>query len=1148
MARKIVKKSSAKLYGDKFVEVSDTGDTQFYIRHFGHVGTEKNPRIELVVVAEIQDLENAVSADELPEEGNFQLSINLVPYEKYLSPKIKESATEDSSSDNVLVDVVEYMGGLNYQPQEKVFFKTAKAAEKYLHSKEFNDRIGAEGMLSGFIMDKHYNRIGQTNWEYLAYMTGESSKFEKGGSVGGKRRIVKKAGESVATLFSKFNKEKPAIALYVIAGGVSGEFIYRKHDNSLEWAKWGVLSDSEKKQANEKARRQANSFEQHLVNEFLRAYYSDGAIKKKCAGESRATIAAINSVMKSIAKEYDTDKYAKGGGVKGLPHGVYFSLEDYKNFKNGNAGIGDEIYMALSPSYHTTSKITSVDSKGKHYGIQTKEGGSYSINWDLGEFLAYQDKQIRDGRAHNSWAFYKFIPKVNYSKGGGVDVFDEPDKYAKGGELEGYLRFKEGITVKVDEAYLKDEASPDDATATATVISEPSDDEELVQIQYENGSIDYLGQDWLEPVGDNAVGAGDYGSLVLKFMYPKHKRKPAVTVYHKVDTSKEVKVGGSGEKGYKLIFKDGSKSDIVITERQLRELIAGEQIESSGASVSISGNYGAQGKEVALGSTGKKVFLPIDVSALDKNETKKLYLDYVNNFVTIQGFADYYELSDADAKFIIDAGNRYKQTDGHYANGGGVAEKLTEERDGDTIVLKRGKKVYAEVSYNKNPDYKWTLFINPKAKSGMALSGFKSSADAIKRANELNGEFNKAVSGLYAKGGEIRRFDRHEEMGSDTRDDVMSAIAKLKMLDGDYGSLENYLYGLFDGYDYSQTDRCKEEMQKLKSESRNVHDKIEGIFDKVSKYNFGSVNEEFAKGGGMGDFAYKVEANLTKGDDTNFDSRTVIANSEEEALEKYAGIMKKLKKEVELIGVWKLGSAKVGKYAKGGSVGGKRKIVKKWYSSSKPDEKTYVMYDFARNEEQAKNMLRDLHEGSPIAHKSTSQGGEYNIYVKRGSVLWREKGGSVSGKRKIVKKSGSIDSESQKKKIAEIKQGHEKLNHKSADYREYIEKFGRGNYSELSFAEIDAIHKWMLKKGYVDAKHYYSVVKGSDGQPQRKNDFDGFTKDEIVKWWEDRGGKYNPKGEEGGTHAIKNGEFFVKEWKQYDKQLPKTKRKIIKKK
>ena len=38
--------------------------------------------------------------------------------------------------------------------------------------------------MSGFIMDKRYNRMGQTNWDWLAYMTGERQKFDNGGGVG----------------------------------------------------------------------------------------------------------------------------------------------------------------------------------------------------------------------------------------------------------------------------------------------------------------------------------------------------------------------------------------------------------------------------------------------------------------------------------------------------------------------------------------------------------------------------------------------------------------------------------------------------------------------------------------------------------------------------------------------------------------------------------------------------------------------------------------------------------------------------------------------------------------------------------------------------------------------------------------------------
>jgi len=58
----------------------------------------------------------------------------------------------------------------------------------------------------------------------------------------------------------------------------------------------------------------------------------------------------------------------------------------------------------------------------------------------------------------------------------------------------------------------------------------------------------------------------------------------------------------------------------------------------------------------------------------------------------------------------------------------------------------------------------------------------------------------------------------------------------------------------------------------------------------------------------------------------------------------------------------------------------------KWFTTTKPNEKTYGLYDFARSAEQAKTMLQSLGYAFAIAHKSTSQGGLYNIYVKRGNI------------------------------------------------------------------------------------------------------------------------------------------------------------------
>lgn len=60
-------------------------------------------------------------------------------------------------------------------------------------------------------------------------------------------------------------------------------------------------------------------------------------------------------------------------------------------------------------------------------------------------------------------------------------------------------KFKMGVKVNVAECYLTDEVNENnDTTPTATVHSEPIDDEELVYIQYENGLIDIVPQDILE--------------------------------------------------------------------------------------------------------------------------------------------------------------------------------------------------------------------------------------------------------------------------------------------------------------------------------------------------------------------------------------------------------------------------------------------------------------------------------------------------------------------------------------------------------------------------------------------------------------------------------------------------------------------------
>lgn len=64
---------------------------------------------------------------------------------------------------------------------------------------------------------------------------------------------------------------------------------------------------------------------------------------------------------------------------------------------------------------------------------------------------------------------------------------------------------------------------------------------------------------------------------------------------------------------------------------------------------------------------------------------------------------------------------------------------------------------------------------------------------------------------------------------------------------------------------------------------------------------------------------------------------------------------------------------------------------KGWYVTKKPCTKAYELYDFARSAVQAKNMLESLGTGA-IAHKSNSEGGVYNIYVKSNSVYGSKRG------------------------------------------------------------------------------------------------------------------------------------------------------------
>jgi hypothetical protein len=60
-------------------------------------------------------------------------------------------------------------------------------------------------------------------------------------------------------------------------------------------------------------------------------------------------------------------------------------------------------------------------------------------------------------------------------------------------------QFKTGAIVKVDECYLTDEVTKNVNTSeTATVLTIPDDNEELVGIVYQSGELDFVPQNILE--------------------------------------------------------------------------------------------------------------------------------------------------------------------------------------------------------------------------------------------------------------------------------------------------------------------------------------------------------------------------------------------------------------------------------------------------------------------------------------------------------------------------------------------------------------------------------------------------------------------------------------------------------------------------
>ena len=85
---------------------------------------------------------------------------------------------------------------------------------------------------------------------------------------------------------------------------------------------------------------------------------------------------------------------------------------------------------------------------------------------------------------------------------------------------------------------------------------------------------------------------------------------------------------------------------------------------------------------------------------------------------------------------------------------------------------------------------------------------------------------------------EIRRFDRHENMSSETRGTILNIISELEIcpLGPSTFIMENWLYGSFDGYDYSEYAISSSELASIKNVDPELAAKITEIFETIKNY------------------------------------------------------------------------------------------------------------------------------------------------------------------------------------------------------------------------------------------------------------------------------------------------------------------------
>lgn len=195
------KKKGAKKYTDKFEEFYNWGERIGYARDFGHVELsdvkgKDEMEVPLILVAKITDMYDA-TGDEQFKEQPFAVSFEISPRPDMIDKKHYEGVlamsglADDYTADDydaLFTDYIEgYAGGIPLNQEEfNKRFKDEDEAEKFIMSKEINDKLSAVSGMIGFYLDGRINRAGNSRWGYLAHMVDDSKDWMEMYAKGGK--------------------------------------------------------------------------------------------------------------------------------------------------------------------------------------------------------------------------------------------------------------------------------------------------------------------------------------------------------------------------------------------------------------------------------------------------------------------------------------------------------------------------------------------------------------------------------------------------------------------------------------------------------------------------------------------------------------------------------------------------------------------------------------------------------------------------------------------------------------------------------------------------------------------------------------------------------------------------------------------------